>query len=66
MNLKLKSLMMRKGITGREIARRTGVSETWVSLVINNKKKSTRIRNAIARALGRKVKDLWPSKGKTA
>lgn len=66
MNLKVKSIMMLHGVTGKEIARKTGVTETWVSLVLNNKKKSDRIRKAIAGAVGMNVKDLWPTKGKVA
>ena len=66
MNLKVKALMMRKGVTGRDIARKAGVSETWVSLVLNNRANSNRIRSAIARALGMKVERLWPKYKKAA
>lgn len=55
---KLKALMMEAGITGRDIARRHRVSETWVSLVINGHKDSPRILKAIADALGMRVDEL--------
>lgn len=60
MNRKVKALMILNGVTGRDIARLTGVSETWVSLVLNNRRKSDRIRTAIAEAIRAKVSDLWP------
>jgi len=49
------------GITNRYIARKYGVSETWVSLVIHEKGKSRRIKRAIARALRQPVEELWPN-----
>lgn len=55
----IKALMMLKGVTNIRIAKEEGVSKTWVSLVLNNHKKSARIRLAIANALGVKVEDLW-------
>lgn len=59
MNRKAKSIMMLKGITSKSIASKCGVSETWVSLVLNNKGTSARIRKAIADALDVSVDELW-------
>lgn len=59
MNRKIKSIMAYQGITVAEIARKAGVSRTWVSLVLHRKKPSRRIREAIADALGEKYESLW-------
>jgi transcriptional regulator with XRE-family HTH domain len=56
---KIKSLMMLKGITGKEIARRERVSMTWVSLVLNGRAPSERIRRAIAEALRVSYESIW-------
>ncbi len=55
----IKAHMMMKGVTNRAIAKKAGVSETWVSLVINGHGKSERIRQIIAEALGMDPEDLW-------
>jgi len=57
----LRALMCKKGVTNVLIANKTGVSPTWVSLVLCSHKKSHRIRRAIARAVGKRVKDIWPA-----
>lgn len=56
---KIKSLMILKGITSASIADKEGVSRTWVSLVLNGKKKSSRISASIATAIGVPVEKLW-------
>ena len=50
-NLNLKILMVMKKIKMSEIARGIGVSRQAVSLFVNNKMTSGRIREAIAKAL---------------
>ncbi len=45
---KIKGLLMMKGITVTSIAKSMNVSLTFVSLVINEKKKSKRIQEFIA------------------
>jgi len=57
---KIKALMILKGITGVQLAKDLGVSRTWLSLVINGHHRTRRTREAIAKALGKKVTDLWP------
>lgn len=57
---KIRALMILKGVTNVTIARRTGVSETWVSLVICGHERSVRIRKAIAEMIGVAVEELWP------
>lgn len=58
--------MMLKGITGKFLAKKAGVSETWISLVINGRGTSARIRKVIADAVGMNVEDLWENNGKRA
>lgn len=56
----IKALMMMKGITSASIAKKVGVTRTWVSLVLTGKRNSPRIRKAIAKAIGWPVEKLWP------
>lgn len=57
----IKALMVLRGVKSKDIAHETGVTETWVSLVLNGRRKSPRIRKAIANAVGIPVEDLWPN-----
>lgn len=57
----IKALMMLKGITSASIAKKGKVTRTWVSLVLNNRRRSTRIRKLIAKAVGRPMHELWPA-----
>lgn len=59
MGKKIRARLLMKGITLAEIARGLGVSRTWVSLVVNGHKKSRRIQEAIADALGVSYESLW-------
>lgn len=61
MNRKVKSLMMLKGLRSKDIAKDLGVTETWVSLVLNGRRRSPRVRQAFADALGMNVEELWPN-----
>jgi transcriptional regulator with XRE-family HTH domain len=58
---KIKSLMVLKGVRQVDIAEEEKVSAPLVSAVVSGHKKSPRVRNAIARALGTAVEDLWPN-----
>lgn len=60
----VKAHMVLQGVTNRSIAKKGGVSATWVSLVIHNRGKSERIRKLIAEALSMAVEDLWPDDNK--
>jgi len=62
---RVKALMVQAGIKQVEIAAGEHVSTALVSGVVAGKKRSIRIRKAIAEALGMKVSDLWPN-GKRA
>jgi len=57
---KIKILMIERGISGRWLARRVRRSDSIVSRVIHGQKKSRRIEDAIARALGVPVEELFP------
>lgn len=57
-----KILMLRKGITQAEIARRLGVSGATVSLVVSGRMRSRRVEQEIAEALGLPREILWPDR----
>jgi lambda repressor-like predicted transcriptional regulator len=61
---KIKIEMLKKGITGADIARRAGVTRVAIYHVIEGRVKSTRLRKAIADALGMKIKQIWPENNK--
>jgi lambda repressor-like predicted transcriptional regulator len=60
---KIKIEMLKAGVSGAEIARRLKVSRHAVYHVIAGRNRTPRIRKAIARALGMKVEELWPTNG---
>lgn len=57
-----KILMLRKGITQAEIARRLGVSGPTVSLVVSGRMRSRRVEQEIAESLGLPREILWPER----
>lgn len=59
MNNKVKSMMVLKGVSQRDICRDLHVAPATVSLIVSGKKKSRRIRRAIAAALGASYESLW-------
>lgn len=56
---RIRILMLLKGISGAEIARRAGVDRTAIYKVIDGISRSPRLRKAIADALGIPVEELW-------
>lgn len=54
--------MLRKGITGGDIARTLNVSRTAVNSVIKGRWRSPRVQEAIAHALGVPYEKLWGKK----
>lgn len=60
MNRKVKSLMVLKGITGVDIARKLNLSPVTVYIVVSGRGKSRRIQQTIANALGMSFTELWP------
>jgi lambda repressor-like predicted transcriptional regulator len=59
---KIKHLMIEKGISGAEIARRAGVVRQAIYNVVAGSRKSPQLREAIAEALGVSTDSLWPTK----
>jgi transcriptional regulator with XRE-family HTH domain len=50
-----------------DLADATGYSPSYISLILSGKREAPlHVRSAIARALGARVKDLWPSQSETA
>lgn len=62
----IKALLILNDISSASIARKMHVTPTWVSLVLTGRKKSKRIRKAIADAVGKTVDELWPNGGNQA
>lgn len=59
MKNEVKAQMVLKGVSQREICRALHVAPQTVSLIVSGKKKSRRIRKAIAKALGVSYESLW-------
>jgi transcriptional regulator with XRE-family HTH domain len=66
MNRRVKAEMALRGLSNRELARRVGVTEGWLSKVVHGRVKSPRVREAIARELGVPVKKLWSNNNRKA
>lgn len=62
MNTKIKAMMVLQGVKQADICRELNVKPSTVSLIVSGKKKSSRVRKAIAVALGKRVEDLWPER----
>lgn len=62
----IKALMMLKNVTSAAIAKKEGVTRTWVSLVLTSKRNSPRIRKAIAKAVGLPYKKVWSDEHRAA
>ena len=58
----IKALLVVAGVKQVDIARRLKTSRSFVSEVVSGKKRTLRVRRAIARSLGLKVSELWPPK----
>ena len=56
----IKARLLEAGIKQVDIARQIGVDPSAVSAIIAGRKRSRRVREAIARALGVKIQELWP------
>jgi transcriptional regulator with XRE-family HTH domain len=60
MKRSIKALLVEAGIKQVDLARQLGVDPSAVSVILSGRKRSRRIRLAIARALRYDVRDLWP------
>lgn len=62
--LEIKIELLKAGISIRQLARQEGVSHTAMSYTIHGVNKGLRLRQAIARALGKRIEDIWPPQAK--
>jgi len=56
----IKAMLLLRGISQTEIAEVAGVERSRVSEVINGRRTTRRIREAVAKALGKEVAAIWP------
>ena len=56
----IRAVMIRAGVTGTDIAERTGKSKSAVSQTITGRIRTPEIRAAIAEATKRTEAELWP------
>ncbi|OGP52710.1 MAG: hypothetical protein A2Y65_07305 [Deltaproteobacteria bacterium RBG_13_52_11] len=63
--LELKIELLKAGISIRQLARKEGVSHTAMFYTIHGVNKGLRLREAVARAIGRSVEEIWPPRSKT-
>lgn len=63
---KIKIELLKKGVSGAEIARKEGVDRTAIYHVIKGDTKSPRLRKAIAEAVELPVEALWGEPEKKA
>ena len=57
----IRILLLRAHVTQTSIARELGVTLGFVNQIIMGRRNTMRVREAIAKAVGRRVEDLWPS-----
>jgi transcriptional regulator with XRE-family HTH domain len=60
--VEIKILLLRAGITQTSIAKKLGVTLGFVNQIVNGQRHTKRVRMAIARAVGKRIEDLWPSR----
>jgi lambda repressor-like predicted transcriptional regulator len=63
--LEIKIELLKAGISIRQLARQEGVSHTAISYTIHGVNKGMRLREAVARALGKRLEEIWPPEAKT-
>jgi lambda repressor-like predicted transcriptional regulator len=59
--IEIKVQLLRAGKTQASIARELGVNRSFVNNVIKGHRSTKRVREAIAKAVGKRVNELWPS-----
>ena len=57
--LRIRTLMLKKGITGGDIARTLGMTRTAINAVIKGFWPSPRVQDAVAEILGAPYEKLW-------
>ncbi|GER92658.1 hypothetical protein A45J_0376 [hot springs metagenome] len=61
---KIRAMLLLKGISGAEIARKLGMHRTSIYKCIDGFSKSKKVRQSIASALGVEYSDLWGNDNK--
>ncbi len=59
--VQIKIQLLRAGKTQASIARDLGVNRSFVNNVIKGHRSTLRVRKAIAKAVGKRIEELWPS-----
>ena len=59
--IEIKIDLIRANILQSQIARKLGVSKVIITNVIKGRRTSRRVKKAIAKAIGRRVEELWPA-----
>ena len=57
----IKAALRMKGVTQAVLAERLGVNRSSVSQTISGSCKAERIQSAIAKIIGKTVKEIWPN-----
>lgn len=57
----IKAELIIKGVSITNLAKNLLVSQPFVSQVIHGTRKNTRVRQAIAKAIGKKISEVWPT-----
>ncbi len=60
-HIEIKILLIRAGVSQSSIARKLHVTVGFVNQIITGRRHTKRVRMAIAKAVGRRVEELWPS-----
>jgi len=63
--LEIKIELLKSGISIRRLARQEGVSHTAIYYTIHGVNKGRKLREAVARAIGKSVEEIWPPRSKT-
>mgnify|MGYP001093293609 CR=1 FL=1 len=57
----IKAALLLRGIAQVDVARSLGVSYSMINKTIEGRSVSHRVRTAIAEAIGKDLKEIWPS-----
>ena len=60
--IEIKKALLDARVKQIDIARKLRISRQYVNVVIKGRRNTARVRRAIARAAGKRVRDLWPSR----
>lgn len=61
--IKRKSALLEAGVTLTSIAQQLDLTLTQVSQVVAGRRRSKRVEEAVAAALGKRVRDVFPPRG---